>query len=131
MSWLTRVALRNRSVVALAVIGVLVVGFFAMTRLRQELMPSIEYPALTVFTMQPGASPADVERGVTIPLETSMKGLVGLKELDSYSNEGVSIIVALFDYGTDMAAMQADGPAGDSARAGGAADRARSRRSRL
>ena len=93
--------------VALAVIGVLVVGFFAMTRLRQELMPSIEYPALTVFTMQPGASPADVERGITIPLETSVKGLVGLKELDSYSNEGVSIIVALFDYGTDMAAMQA------------------------
>jgi len=93
--------------VALAVIGVLVVGFFAMSRLRQELIPSIEYPALTVFTVQPGASPADVERGVTVPLETSMKGLVGLKELDSYSNEGVSIIVALFDYGTDMAAMQA------------------------
>jgi hydrophobic/amphiphilic exporter-1 (mainly G- bacteria), HAE1 family len=107
MSWLTRVSLRNRSVVALAVVGVLVVGFFAMSRLRQELMPSIEYPALTVFTMQPGASPADVERGVTIPLETSMKGLVGLKELDSYSNEGVSIIVGLFDYGTDMTAMQA------------------------
>ena len=93
--------------VALAVIGVLVVGFFAMTQLRQELMPSIEFPALTVFTIQPGASPADVERGVTRPLETSMKGLAGLKELDSYSNEGVSIIVALFDYGTDMAAMQA------------------------
>lgn len=107
MSWLTRGSLRNRSVVALAVIGVLVVGFFAMSRLRQELIPSIEYPALTIFTSQLGASPADVERGVTIPLETSMKGLVGLKELDSYSNEGVSIIVALFDYGTDMTAMQA------------------------
>src|SRR5665811_51607 len=85
MSWLTRVSLRNRSVVVLAVIGVLVLGLVSTLRLRQELMPSIEYPALTVFTMQPGASPADVERGVTLPLETGMKGLVGLKELDSYS----------------------------------------------
>jgi HAE1 family hydrophobic/amphiphilic exporter-1 len=93
-------------VVVLAVIGVLVLGLVSTMRLRQELMPSIEYPALTVFTMQPGASPADVERGVTLPLETGMKGLPGIKELDSYSNEGVSIIVALFDYGTDMKAAE-------------------------
>lgn len=107
MSWLTRISLRNRSVVALVVIAVLLVGGFAMTSLRQELIPNIEFPALTVFTMQPGASPADVERGVTTPIEAGMKGLPGLQDLNSYSNEGMSIIVAMFDYGADMDANQA------------------------
>ncbi len=107
MSWLTRWSLRNRSVVALAVVAILVFGAFAVVSLRQELIPSIEYPAITVFTVQPGAAPADVERGVTIPLETGLKALPGLKELDSYSNEGMSIMVALFEYGTDMESAQA------------------------
>ncbi|MCL5943093.1 MAG: efflux RND transporter permease subunit, partial [Actinobacteria bacterium] len=108
MSLLTRISLRNRSVVALVVVAVLLIGGFAVTSLRQELIPSIEYPALTVFAFQQGASPADIERGVTTPLETGLKSLSGLKELDSYSNEGMSIIVALFEYGTDMAQAQAD-----------------------
>ncbi|GAB4248911.1 MAG: efflux RND transporter permease subunit [Thermoleophilia bacterium] len=108
MSLLTRISLRNRSVVALVVVAVLLIGGFAVTSLRQELIPSIEYPALTVFAFQQGASPADIERGVTTPLETGLKSLSGLKELDSYSNEGMSIIVALFEYGTDMTQAQAD-----------------------
>ena len=107
MSWLTRISLRNRSVVALVVVAVVLVGAFAVTSLRQELMPNIEFPALTVFAMEPGASPADVERGVTTPLEAGIRGLPGLQDLTSYSNEGVSIIVALFDYGADMEANQA------------------------
>jgi len=107
MSWLTRISLRNRSVVALAVIAVVLVGGFAITSLRQELIPNIEFPALTVFTMEPGASPADVERGVTTPLEAGIKGLPGLQDLTSYSNEGMSIIVAMFEYGADMEANQA------------------------
>jgi HAE1 family hydrophobic/amphiphilic exporter-1 len=104
MSWITRMSLRNRSVVALVVIAVLILGVFAVQGLRQELMPNIEFPALTIFTMQPGASPADVERGITTPIEASIKGLSGLEDLTSYSNEGVSIIVAMFQYGADMEA---------------------------
>ncbi len=108
MSWLTRVSLRNRSVVALIVVAIIIVGVFAVGRLRQELMPNIEFPALTIFTMEPGASPADVEKGVTTPLEGAIKGSAGLKTLDSYSNEGMSIIVAQYEYGTDMAKVKAD-----------------------
>jgi hydrophobic/amphiphilic exporter-1 (mainly G- bacteria), HAE1 family len=108
MSWLTRVSLRNRSVVALIVVAIIIVGVFAVGRLRQELMPNIEFPALTIFTMEPGASPADVERAVTTPLEGAIKGSPGLKQLDSYSNEGMSIIVAQYEYGTDMPKVKTD-----------------------
>lgn len=102
MHRLTQFSLRNRSLVALAVIAVLVFGGIAVTSLSQELMPSIEYPALTIVATDPGASPTDVEQGVTEPLETGLKGLPGLNQLDSYSNENVAILVAMFDYGTDM-----------------------------
>jgi HAE1 family hydrophobic/amphiphilic exporter-1 len=107
MSWLTRISLRSRSVVALVVIAIVVLGGFGISRLQQELMPSIEYPALTIFTVQAGASPADVERGITIPLESGLKGVTDIKELDSYSSENVSVIVALFEFGTDMSQKQA------------------------
>ncbi|MHB8869576.1 MAG: efflux RND transporter permease subunit [Thermoleophilia bacterium] len=107
MSWLTRMSIRNRSVVALAVVAILLIGGYAIMSLRQELMPSIKYPALTVFTMQPGASPADVERGVTTPIESALTSMSGLQDLTSYSNEGMSVIVAMFDFGTDMEAEQA------------------------
>jgi hydrophobic/amphiphilic exporter-1 (mainly G- bacteria), HAE1 family len=106
MSWLTRISLRSRSVVALVVIAIVVIGAFGVSRLQQELMPSIEYPALTIFTVQAGASPADIERGVTIPLETGLKAVTGIKELTSYSSENVSVIVALFEFGTDMGLKQ-------------------------
>lgn len=102
MHRLTQFSLRNRSLVALAVIAVLVFGGIAVTSLSQELMPSIEYPALTIVATNPGASPTDVEQGVTEPLETGLKGLPGLNQLDSYSNENMAILVAMFDYGTDM-----------------------------
>ncbi len=107
MSLLTRISLRNRSVVALAVAAIVLIGAYAVTSLRQELIPSIEFPAVTVFTVQPGASPADVERSVTTPIETALKSLPGIEEMTSYSNEGMSVVVVMFDFGADMEANQA------------------------
>lgn len=107
MSLLTRISLKNRSVVALAVAAIVLIGAYAVTSLRQELMPSIEFPAITVFAVQPGASPADVERAVTTPIETALKSLPGIEEMTSYSNEGMSVVVVMFDYSADMEANQA------------------------
>ncbi|MBU2603759.1 MAG: efflux RND transporter permease subunit [Actinobacteria bacterium] len=107
MSLLTRISLKNRSVVALAVAAIVLIGAYAVTSLRQELIPSIEFPAVTVFTVQPGASPADVERSVTTPIETALKSLPGIEEMTSYSNEGMSVVVVMFDFGADMEANQA------------------------
>ena len=105
MSWLTRISLRSRSVVALVVIAIVVLGGFAISRLQQELMPSIEYPALTIFTVQAGASPPAVERGITIPIETALKGVTGIKELDSNSSENVSVMCS-----SSSSSLEAGGP---------------------
>ncbi len=108
MSRLTRIALQNRSVVALAVVAVLVAGVFAAVSLKQELMPNLNFPYLTILTVDPGAAATDVERDVTTPIEQTIKSSAAIKTLQSYSNDGMSIIMAEYEFGTDMEQAQSE-----------------------
>jgi HAE1 family hydrophobic/amphiphilic exporter-1 len=108
VSWLTKMSLRNRSIVGLVVLAVVVFGVIAVSGLKQELIPDLTFPYLTVFTADPGTSPSDVERNITTPLEQSIKTTSGVKEYDSFSNEGMSIITVQYEFGTDMNAKKAE-----------------------
>ena len=108
MSWLTKMSLRNRSIIGLAVLAVLLVGAYAVTSLKQELIPDLTFPYLTVFTVDQGASAKDVEQSVTTPLEQAIKSTNGVKEYDSFSNDGMSIITVQYAFGTDMKAKEAE-----------------------
>jgi hydrophobic/amphiphilic exporter-1 (mainly G- bacteria), HAE1 family len=108
LSWLTKMSLRNRSIVGLAVLAVLLVGAYAITSLKQELIPDLTFPYLTVLTVDQGSSPADVERNVTTPIEQTLKTSSGIKEFDSFSNDGMSIITVQYEFGTDMKAKEAE-----------------------
>jgi hydrophobic/amphiphilic exporter-1 (mainly G- bacteria), HAE1 family len=108
VSWLTKMALRNRSIVGLVVVAVILIGGFAITSLKQELIPDLTFPYLTVFTVNQGASPKDVERTITTPIEQAIKTSSGVKEYDSFSNDGMSIITVQYEFGTDMKAKEAE-----------------------
>ncbi len=102
MSFLSRLSLANKSIVALLTVGILLFGALIIPSLKEELLPSLAFPAISVISVYPGASPASVERDVTDPLENNLQGLQGLQQLTSYSNEGSSLIIAQFDYSTDL-----------------------------
>lgn len=102
MSFLARFSLKNRSLVALATIAILLIGAFVIPSLKQELFPSLSFPAISVVTLDAGASPTIVEHDVTNPLEQNIQGITGIQQFTSYSNEGVSIIVVEYNYGTDI-----------------------------
>jgi HAE1 family hydrophobic/amphiphilic exporter-1 len=108
LSWLTKISLRNRSIVTLAVVAVIIVGFFAISSLKEELIPNLKFPYLTVVTLDTGTSPSDVERTITTPLEQAIKAGSGIKEYDSFSNEGMSLITVQYEFGTDMQAREAE-----------------------
>ena len=102
MKGLIRFTQRNASLVLLASLLVVVFGLFAARSLKQELLPDINFPVVTVVTPYPLAAPSEVETQVTRPLETA---LANLKDLDSYSStssENVSVIVLNFRFGTDL-----------------------------
>ncbi len=108
MSWLTRISLRNRSIVVLAVVAVVIFGLFGMTSLKQELIPDLTFPYLTVVTVSPGSSASDVDQAIALPIEQAIKATSDVKESVSYSNEGMSITTIEYEFGTDMDAKEAE-----------------------
>jgi multidrug efflux pump subunit AcrB len=79
----------------------LIGGVITASRLNVEMMPEMNFPVVTTIVAYPGASPEDVADQVTKPVEQAVAGTPGLKRLQSTSADGLSLIVAEFDYGRD------------------------------
>lgn len=101
-------SLKNRALIALITIAAAVFGGMSLTNLKQELIPSIELPALLVTTTYPGASPDVVEEDVSTPVEEALATVDGLDSTSATSSTNSSMVQAMFDYGTNMATAQQD-----------------------
>ncbi|WP_409047830.1 efflux RND transporter permease subunit [Microbacterium sp. HA-8] len=106
MSKLAVLSLKNRALIALITIVAAVFGGLALTSLKQELIPSIEFPQLAIVTTYPGASPEVVNTDVSTPIETAIQGVAGLESTTATSTTNASIISASFTYGTDLATAE-------------------------
>jgi len=84
----------NRPTLVVVVFTVLIfLGISSYKSLNYELMPSFSSPVLTVITVYPGASPYEVENGVTKKVEDVITSVENLDNMRSISQEGVSILV--------------------------------------
>ncbi|MGN7249381.1 efflux RND transporter permease subunit [Arthrobacter sp. SAFR-014] len=99
---LAQLSLGNRALIALITIFASVFGVITMSSLKQELIPSVEFPRITVITSMPGASPEVVDKQVSRPLETALNGVEGLESTSSTSRNGVSQISLVFTYGSNL-----------------------------
>ncbi|MDO5753665.1 efflux RND transporter permease subunit [Arthrobacter sp.] len=99
---LARMSLANRALIALITVFALVFGVITLGSLKQELIPSIEFPQITVVSAMPGASPAVVDKQVSEPLEAALNAVEGLESSTSTSRSGVSTINLAFQYGTNL-----------------------------
>ncbi|SJN46344.1 RND multidrug efflux transporter; Acriflavin resistance protein [Microbacterium esteraromaticum] len=106
MSNLAVLSLRNRALIALITIVAAVFGGLALTNLKQELIPSLELPALVVMTTYPGASPEVVENDVSTPIENAIQGVPGLESTTATSTTNASVVQAMFTYGTNLATAE-------------------------
>lgn len=106
VSNLAVLSLKNRTLIALITIVVAVFGGLALTSLKQELIPSIEFPQLVVVSTYPGASPEVVSNDVSIPIESAIQGVPGLEATSATSTTNASIIQASFTYGTNLATAE-------------------------
>lgn len=86
----------------LAILLLLAGGIFSALRLKIELLPDIEFPVITVSIFYPSASPDAVAEDVSIPIEDLLTGLSGLERLQTFSSESLSLVIAEFEFGTDM-----------------------------
>ena len=102
MSGLARFSLANRALVALVAVIVGAFGLLAIPNLKQQLFPSLDFPAAFVVAPYPGAAPEIVERQVTEPIENAVTGVSGLEQVTSTSREGMATIQLAFVFGTDL-----------------------------
>ncbi|MCZ2826490.1 MULTISPECIES: efflux RND transporter permease subunit [unclassified Modestobacter] len=102
MSRLAVLSLRNRALVALATIAVLVFGLISAGSLKQELIPSLQIPAAAVVAAQPGASPDVVERQVVLPLEQAISTVDGVVATTSTASTGLGTVTVELEYGSDL-----------------------------
>ncbi len=84
----------NRPTLVVVIFTVLIfLGISSYKSLNYELMPSFSSPVFTVITVYPGASPSEVENGVTKKIEDVITSVENLDNMRSISQEGVSILV--------------------------------------
>ncbi|NNC12194.1 efflux RND transporter permease subunit [Planctomonas sp. JC2975] len=94
--------MKNRALIALVTIVVAVFGGIALTNLKQELTPSIDFPELVIVTTYPGASPQVVENDVSTPIESAIQNVPNLDSTSAVSSTNQSLITAKFTYGSDL-----------------------------
>ncbi|MCH0565065.1 MULTISPECIES: efflux RND transporter permease subunit [unclassified Streptomyces] len=108
MSRLSRFSLAQRALIGLVSIVALVFGAIAIPQLKQQLLPTIDLPMVSVLAPYRGASPDVVEKQVVEPIENNLEGVDGLTGVTSTASEGNAVIVASFDYGNDTQRLVAD-----------------------
>lgn len=102
LNWLIDFSLRNRAVVLVAVLAVIVAGAFSLQFLSVDAFPDTTPVMVQINTVAPSLSPEEVERQLTFPIEQSIAGLPGLDKLRSISKFGLSQVVVIFEDGTDI-----------------------------
>ncbi|MFJ5994289.1 efflux RND transporter permease subunit [Streptomyces sp. NPDC092370] len=108
MSWLSRFSLAQRALIGLMSIIALVFGAIAIPQLKQQLLPTIELPMVSVLAPYQGASPDVVEKQVVEPIEDTLEAVDGISGVTSTASEGNAVIMASFDYGNDTEQLVAD-----------------------
>src|SRR5271166_6324084 len=93
--------LNSPLIVVLLGLGLAAIGAYSFININVEAYPDPAPAIIEVVAQWPGASAAEVERQVTIPLEVTLAGMPGLKATHSRSLFGLSHLRNVFHYGHD------------------------------
>ena len=108
MQWLAALCVKRPVFATVLILSLTVIGAFSFTRLSVDRFPKIDFPTITVTTIQPGAAPEQIETEITDKIEEGVNTISGIDDLRSISSEGISqvIISFLLDKDTDTAAQE-------------------------
>ena len=99
---ITKSVLKRPITTVLAVLCLLVFGLSSVFSSKMELTPEMNFPMMMITAVYAGASPDDVNELITKPIEESVGTLSGIKNIQSMSQENISIVMMEYEYGTDM-----------------------------
>jgi multidrug efflux pump subunit AcrB len=92
----------------LLMVFLLLGGFIMSKQLKQEVFPEIDLDVVNISVPYPGASPAEVEQGIILAVEESVRAVEGVKRVKSTASEGVGRVNVELLLGTDTEQAYAD-----------------------
>jgi HAE1 family hydrophobic/amphiphilic exporter-1 len=80
----------------------LLAGMYCYIKIPVSLLPTMEYPGISIITEHPGSAPENIEIVITKPIERMLKTVFGIKQIISTSDEGKSRIDIEFQKDVDI-----------------------------
>ena len=102
MKRLLQFVLARRLAVVGGLLAIVAFGLFALLRVPFDAFPDLTGVRVDVVATAPGLAPEEVEQLVTYPLESSLMGLPGVRNVRSVSKAGLSMITVPFPDGTNV-----------------------------
>ncbi len=95
-------SLKNRLLVVVATVVFLVVSSYTTMHMPVDVFPEFAPPQVVIQTESPGLAPEDAESLITFPIESAVNGTPGVEKVRSSSSVGLSTVVIVFRWGTDI-----------------------------
>jgi len=89
--------MKQRLLVNLLVLLMIVIGFMSISNLNREAYPEVNFDMIAITTVYPGGSPDELEKLITVPIEKKLREVDGLDKVRSYNIENVSVIAVYID----------------------------------
>ncbi len=89
-------SIKNKLIVMLFTLGLVIYGLFEVTKLPIDAVPDITDNQVQIITVSPSLGAPDVERFITFPLEQANNNIQGIKQIRSFSRFGLSVITIVF-----------------------------------
>jgi len=102
LAYLVRFSIRFYGIVIALAVLILIYGSYRFATAGLDIFPEFSPKQIVIQTESPGYSTEQVEILVTQPIESSLRGLIGIQSIRSESIQGLSIITAIFDENSDI-----------------------------
>ena len=101
MQKLAEICVRRPVFATMLIVATVVIGGFSLFTLGLDRFPRIDFPVISVITVNPGAAPQEIETEITDRIEGAVSTVAGIDEMRSVSIEGVSQVFITFDLAKD------------------------------
>ncbi len=100
--WMLEIIVRRRVTTTVIVLIAIILGLLSYVSLPVRKFPDVEFPMATVTTVYSGGSPEEIETEISKPIEDAVSSISGIDEIRSYSQQGMSLVMVMFDLENDI-----------------------------
>lgn len=95
-------SIRNPVVPIVLFMALLLAGIMSFRSMDVQNDPDIEFPVVVVSISQPGAAPSEITTQITQKVESAIRSVQGVRNIDATASEGNTTVSAEFEIGDDI-----------------------------